>query len=248
MSASSVRPEVPCLGADGDASTSQEDFAAALHSPTQRISSLEAARASDKAELASLRSSLSTPSSGTSSDSPTPLPYPYMRAYEKFLQDPHHSAERIPQLASDGSNYTEWLEQLNQVLCYVFQSDARVEGTPSLLENRPQADSRAICYLLNATIHPDVRRVLGIHCFSTNASDFFDAISSHFYATLQSQKNALVGRWCKAIARFSIDPQRSNHEVDLFFRKTFSELKCLRVDFDELESLFIQNCTLSSQK
>ncbi|MBW0523838.1 hypothetical protein O181_063553 [Austropuccinia psidii MF-1] len=112
--------------------------------------------------------------------SPPPVTHPCYStsAYNRFMQEPYCVADCVSPLLNDGSNYGKWLSCVNCILCIAFNSEASVDNSPSLLDNRFAGENQAILHSINATITHDFSLCVGIVPSRMTTKQFFKAIKT----------------------------------------------------------------------
>ncbi|MBW0486949.1 hypothetical protein O181_026664 [Austropuccinia psidii MF-1] len=189
-----------------------EDIPNMILSLTQQMRKMQSDHA---AEIASLHSSLS-------SQIPLTRSHTSPSAYDRFISDPQKFASCCLTLKHDGSNYADWLNEINDILSFVFDNNSKVEDSNSLLSILSNRDLRPVFHFLNATLPKDFVMTLGLTSSPPSPLALFHAIQARFSPASALDENSLISdhitSWCKI----------------------FSLKKRLNIQDDQLEGLFLQ--------
>ncbi|MBW0547748.1 hypothetical protein O181_087463 [Austropuccinia psidii MF-1] len=134
------------------------------------LNSLKSACSSYFAKMHSLQMALSSP--------PLPVLRSTSSAYEPFMQEPYHAANRFDCFQGNGASFSEWVAFLNRVLCIAFNSEMSVDDSPSLLDNHSPQENREISHFINMSIPPDFALCIGIVSSCTFSKKIFEAIKA----------------------------------------------------------------------
>ncbi|MBW0536547.1 hypothetical protein O181_076262, partial [Austropuccinia psidii MF-1] len=225
-------PRSSCHAADDTDSRMEasEDIPNMILSLTQQMRKMQSDHA---AEIASLRSSLS-------SQMPLARSHSSPSAYDKFISDPQKFASRCLTLKHDGSNYADWLNEINDILSFVFDNDSKVKDSNSLLSILANRDLRPVIHFLNATLPKDFIMTLGVTSSPPNPLALFCAIQARFSPGNRFQKLSLIRDWSDILVASALDENSLISERITSWRKIFSLKKRLNIQDDELEGLFLQ--------
>ncbi|MBW0466506.1 hypothetical protein O181_006221 [Austropuccinia psidii MF-1] len=207
-----------------------EDIPNMILSLTQQMRKMQSDHA---AEIASLCSSLS---------SQIPLAHSHSSpsAYDKFISDPQKLASRCLTLKHDGSNYADWLNEINDILSFVFDNDSKVKDSNSLLSVLANRDLRPVIHFLNSTLPKDFMMTLGVTSSPPNPLALFRAIQARFSPGNRFQKLSLIRDWSDILVASALDENSLISECITSWQKIFSLKKRLNIQDDELEGLFLQ--------
>ncbi|MBW0533834.1 hypothetical protein O181_073549 [Austropuccinia psidii MF-1] len=225
-------PRSSCHAADDTESRMEasEDIPNMILSLTQQMRKMQSDHA---AKIASLRSSLS-------SQMPLVRSHSSPSAYDKFISDPQKFASRCLTLKHDGSNYADWLNEINNILSFVFDNNSKVEDSNSLLSILANRDLRPVIHFLNATLPKDFMMTLGVTSSPPNPLALFCAIQACFSPGNRFQKLSLICDWSDILVALALDENSLISERITSWRKIFSLKKQLNIQDDKLEGLFLQ--------
>ncbi|MBW0473193.1 hypothetical protein O181_012908 [Austropuccinia psidii MF-1] len=227
--------------ADDDAEPkplSNNDMYSMLNSLKNKVMKSKSARSSDAAKIQSLQMALSSPP--PASFPWAPMPQHTVSAYDCFMQEPYRTANCFAPLKSDGSNFSELLTCLDQVLSVAFNTEMLVDDSPSSLYNRLPEENRAICHFIDASIPHKFALCVGITPSQSTVKAFFVATKACCFPRNRFEKLWLVRSMLTMLVKNGSGTPRPNNVIIISLCLMFVLLKKLGIEANELEGLLAQ--------